>query len=58
MLNRAVTLQDLRVPLANRLENVSPQFWPGPQMDYDLDVTQDALAECLEQEVRPHAAVS
>ena len=37
---------------------MSPQFWLGLQMDYDLDVTQDALEERLEQEVRPYAAVS
>ncbi len=38
-----------------RFFDMSPQFWLGLQMDYDLDVTQDALAERLEQEVRPYA---
>jgi addiction module HigA family antidote len=33
---------------------MSPQFWLGLQMDYDLDVTADKLAERLEQEVRPY----
>ncbi len=32
-----------------------PQFWLGLQMDYDLDVTADELAERLEREVRPYA---
>ena len=41
-----------------RFFDMSPQFWLGLQMDYDLDVTEDALEERLEQEVRPYAAVS
>jgi addiction module HigA family antidote len=41
-----------------RFFDTSPQFWLGLQMDYDLDVTEDDLAERLEQEVRPYAAVS
>lgn len=40
-----------------RYFDMSPQFWLGLQMDYDLDVTADKLAERLEQEVRPYAAV-
>jgi len=32
----------------------SPQFWLGLQMDYDLDVTVDALASRIEREVRVH----
>jgi addiction module HigA family antidote len=35
--------------------DMSPQFWLGLQMDYDLDVTADKLAERLEREVRPYA---
>ncbi len=34
---------------------MSPQFWLGLQMDYDLDVAADALAQRLEAEVRPYA---
>jgi plasmid maintenance system antidote protein VapI len=34
---------------------MSPQFWLGLQMDYDLDVTADALANRLVREVKPHA---
>ena len=30
------------------------EFWLGLQMDYDLDVAEDALSECTEREVRPH----
>ena len=33
--------------------NMSPQFWLGLQMDYDLDVTEDELIEQLHSEVRP-----
>jgi addiction module HigA family antidote len=31
---------------------VSPQFWLGLQMDYDLDVEEDKIADRLEREVR------
>lgn len=37
-----------------RYFGMSPQFWMGIQMDYALDVAEDALAERLEIEVRPH----
>jgi len=35
-----------------RYFRMSPQFWLGLQMDYDLDVAEDALAERLEREVK------
>jgi addiction module HigA family antidote len=38
-----------------RYFGMSPQFWMGLQMDYELDVTADRLAERLEREVRPYA---
>jgi addiction module HigA family antidote len=38
-----------------RYFDMSPQFWLGLQMDYDLDVTADALNGRLEQEVKPRA---
>ena len=38
-----------------RYFQMSPQFWLGLQMDYDLDVTADALASRLMHEVKPHA---
>jgi len=41
-----------------RYFRMSPQFWLGLQMDYDLDVTADALAHRLTREVRPHAAAA
>jgi addiction module HigA family antidote len=41
-----------------RYFDMSPQFWLGLQMDYDLDVTEEAVAERLKQEVRPYAAVA
>lgn len=41
-----------------RYFDMSPQFWLGLQMDYDLDVTEEALAERLKQEVRPYVAMA
>jgi addiction module HigA family antidote len=38
-----------------RFFGISPQFWLGLQMDYDLDVTEDAIAKRSEREVRPYA---
>ena len=38
-----------------RFFGTSPQFWLGLQMDYDLDVTADSIADSLEREVRPYA---
>ncbi len=37
-----------------RYFQMSPQFWLGLQMDYDLDVAADALAKRLIREVKPH----
>jgi addiction module HigA family antidote len=41
-----------------RFFGTSPQFWLGLQMDYDLDVTADSIADRLEREVRPYAVAS
>lgn len=38
-----------------RYLNLSPQFWLGLQMDYDLDVAADAVGHRLSREVRPYA---
>ena len=35
---------------------MSPQFWLGLQMDYDLDTEEDNLGERLEREVRAFSA--
>jgi len=48
---------DTALRLAHYFDN-SPQFWLGLQMDYDLDVAEDALAERIEREVRPHTAAA
>jgi addiction module HigA family antidote len=32
--------------------NMSPQFWLGLQMDYDLDVAEDQLADRLDREIQ------
>jgi len=45
---------DTALRLARYFGN-SPQFWLGLQMDYDLDVAEDTLADRIEREVRPHA---
>ena len=36
--------------------NMSAQFWLGLQMDYDLDIAYDELAERLDAEIRTHTA--
>jgi len=41
-----------------RYFRMSPQFWLGLQMDYDLDVTQDALAKRLDREVKTYAVAA
>ena len=38
-----------------RYFSMSPQFWLGLQMDYELDIAEDDLADRLEQEVQIHA---
>jgi len=39
-----------------RYFDMSPQFWLGLQMDYDLDVAADKLATRLEKEVGVYSA--
>ena len=39
-----------------RYFGMSPQFWLGLQMDYDLDVAEDLLGEQLERDVAVMAA--
>ncbi len=39
-----------------RYFKMSPQFWLGLQMDYDLDVNADRLEKRLEREVKTYAA--
>lgn len=34
--------------------NMSPQFWLGLQMDYDLDMAEDQLGKRLDSEVRAY----
>jgi addiction module HigA family antidote len=40
----------------SRYFGTSPQFWLGLQMDYDLDIATDKLADRLEKEVIEYAA--
>ena len=39
-----------------RYFGMSPQFWLGLQMDYDLDIEEDRLGERLQRDVREYAA--
>ncbi|VAW30058.1 Antitoxin HigA [hydrothermal vent metagenome] len=40
----------------SRFFGTSPQFWLGLQMDFDLDIATDELADRLEKEVVEYAA--
>ena len=40
----------------SRYFGMSPQFWLGLQMDYELDVAQDSLEGRIEKEVSPMSA--
>lgn len=33
---------------------MSPQFWLGLQMDYDLDIAEDELADRLDKEIQTY----
>jgi addiction module HigA family antidote len=39
-----------------RYFKMSPQFWLGLQMDYELDMAEDVLEGRLEKEVTPRSA--
>ena len=39
-----------------RYFDMSPEFWLGLQMDYDLDVAEDESADLIRREVRVFAA--
>ncbi len=38
--------------------DMSAQFWLGLQMDYDLDIAEDNLAERLDKEIRTYQPVA
>ena len=38
-----------------RYFNMSPLFWLGLRMDYELDLAEDSLSKKLEREVRPYS---
>lgn len=40
-----------------RYFDMSPQFWLGLQMDFDLDMAEDELAEKIEREVQVYSPV-
>ena len=41
-----------------RYFRMSPQFWLGLQLSYDLDVAEDALAKRLDREVKSYAVAA
>jgi addiction module HigA family antidote len=51
---RAITA-DTALRLA-RYFKMSPQFWLGLQMDYELDVAQDVNEERIQKEIKPMVA--
>ncbi len=53
---RAITA-DTALRLA-RFFDMSPDFWLGLQMTYDLETSRAALADRLDREVVPRAALS
>ncbi len=46
---------DTALRLARYFE-MTPQFWLGLQMDYELDIAEDALEDRLEREITPMTA--
>ena len=38
--------------------NMSPQFWLGLQMDYDLDIAEDELSDHLKKEVQVYQSAN
>ena len=53
---RSITA-DTALRLATYLAN-SPSFWLGLQMDYDLDIAEDTLADKIKREVNQAAVAS
>ena len=45
-------------PPNHLIHEMSPQFWLGLQMDYDLDVTADMMGSRLERKVGSYALVA
>lgn len=52
---RGVTA-DTALRLARYLK-MSPQFWLGLQMDYELDLAEDAIEDKIEKEIQPMTAI-
>jgi antitoxin HigA-1 len=42
----------------SRYFGMSPHFWLGLQMDYELDVAEDSLEAKIEKEVTPMPAIT
>jgi addiction module HigA family antidote len=55
VLRKRGTTADTALRLA-RYFKMSPQFWLGLQMDYELDMAEDALEGRLEKEITPRSA--
>lgn len=54
VLGRRGVSADTALRLA-RYFDMSPQFWLGLQMDFELDVAEDASEEKIKREIRPMA---
>ena len=54
VLGRRGISADTALRLARYLD-MSPQFWFGLQMDFELDVAEDASEEKIKREIRPMA---
>jgi len=48
---RAITA-DTALRLA-KLFRMSPEYWMGLQVDYDLDVAADQLQQCIDRDINP-----
>jgi addiction module HigA family antidote len=46
---------DTALRLAHYFE-MSPEFWPGLQMDYDLDIEEDKLVGLIPAQVKKYQA--
>ncbi len=52
VLGRRGITADTALRLA-RYFDMSPQFWLGLQMDFELDIAEDASEERIQREIRP-----
>ena len=56
VLGKRTITADTALRLSRYFKN-SAQFWLGLQMDFDLDIAEDKLAEKINSEIHPRIAV-